>query len=292
VWETLFISKMAEEAKAPSILRVVPPEFALLPDTPETLPRFQPSDFDVYATFLRDCPHFFNKWGSLTLGFNFDTGRTLTVLDYNKPSQREKRRTKGSNGHYVNLKLSLLSKYYYEPFKVAGLISMNSFFIQPPKEQFFSNQALEMSRILYAQQEQMYSAIKKQRNIELPQRAQTIWFVENFSPLFVMRELLLTTSKEDYLAESVKIAQANQEHNKRVLEQRNQEFTQSVMGLTNWFDYITVDSEHFGFPFEGYNGIHRKDNCMGELKEKSFCDGRIDFFCTKCLKLSSNYERL
>lgn len=280
---------MSEEAKAPIILRVVPPELSLLPDTPETLPRFQASDFDVYATFLRDCPHFFNKWGSLTLGFNFDTGRSLTVLDYNKPSQREeKHREQGSNKHYLNLKMELLSEYYYEPFKVYGIHSVET--VQPPKEQFFSNQALEMSRILYSQQEKMYKAIEKQRNVQFTGKPKTIWFVENFSPLFVMRDLLFTTSKEDYLAESVTIAQANKDHNNHILEHCNPEFTQSVMGLTNWFDYITVDSKHFGFPFEGYKGVHRKNNCMGELKKGFFLNGRVEYFCPKCSKGSSNFE--
>jgi len=273
---------MVEEVKEDiCILRVAPQQEIkpLLPTVPDAVPRFQASDFDVYNTFMKTQPHFFKKWASLTLGFNYESGRKLTVTDYTDPSQRQNIRTNGSNDHYINLKMALYYEAYNEEFGIKGLCR--------GARQLFSNQALEMTRIMVAKNEPVYNLIEKKRNIMFTGKRKTIWVVENFSPLFVMHELLLTTNKKKYLAKTLEVVQQNTDYNNNVVIPHNT-LVESVLELASWSDFVTIGSpkQRYGFPYPGYKKVHRKNDCMGALKSIYQIDGDLqEYKCEQCNQL-------
>lgn len=231
---------MAEEIKGETIIikracvtKDIEPELPLAPEK-----RFQPSDFETYELFLREWPDFFKMWGTLTLGFNYQTGRTFKTMS-------------------TDQKMFLFRKCYNEDFKLPG--------IWPGGRRLFSDQAHALSKMIFEQHEQLFKQVEKKRNMFGTANRKTVWYCENFSPLFLMRELLRTTTQREYLLENKKISQCNVEFNKNVIVPFNTQI-QEVMNLTSWFDFIEFDGEKYGFPYKGYKKVHRENDCMGSLR--------------------------
>jgi hypothetical protein len=111
----------------------------------------------------------------------------------------------------------------------------------------------------------------------------------SYGPLFYnIHALLKTISVEEYLEKTDEMVQKHQaaydakcaeiEKMNLIIQEKNQhlvawnerikQLEKEVMALTRWDEYVEFEGTKYGFPYETWNSVHRKNDCMGTVFSK------------------------